>query len=125
MCGTTTGGYMGWESPGGTTHFAPPTFHYEAAYSPLIPSSSDPHHPTPLCSSQLEGRGQQQQPHTVHFHVQPGEAVSLQLGEQVQTIQVITYDETEMLFIRIRWMRRLKIQVNVVVPKLIQLSVIC
>ncbi len=103
LCGTTSG-YMGWESPGGTTHFAPPSFHYEAAYSPVIVSPTngtaaaataglcEPHH-TPLCSQGVlaaeGGRGQQPQQHTVHFHVQPGEAVSLQLGEQVQTIQVL------------------------------------
>jgi hypothetical protein len=77
---------MGWESPGGTTHFAPPSFHYEAAYSPLISSGSC----EPLCGDgRGGGGGGGPQQHTVHFHVQPGEAVSLQLGEQVQTIQVI------------------------------------
>jgi hypothetical protein len=37
----------------------------------------------------VEGGGRTPHQHTVHFHVQPGEAVSLQLGEQVQTIQVV------------------------------------
>jgi len=87
---------MGWESPGGTTHFAPPTYHYEPAYSPVIASppngvsSLDPL-VAPHCAQGvgLEGGGRPPpHQHTVHFHVQPGEAVSLQLGEQVQTIQV-------------------------------------
>jgi hypothetical protein len=47
-CGSSGGGYhMGWESPGGTTHFAPPAYthhthhHYEAAaYSGLVEGSA-------------------------------------------------------------------------------------
>jgi hypothetical protein len=47
-CGSSGSGYhMGWESPGGTTHFAPPAYthhthhHYEAAaYSGLVEGSA-------------------------------------------------------------------------------------
>jgi hypothetical protein len=42
----------------------------------------------PCSQGGVEGGGRTPHQHTVHFHVQPGEAVSLQLGEQVQTIQV-------------------------------------
>jgi len=80
---------MGWESPGGTTHYTPPNFQYDTCYpmGNTPPNGSTegvvpPPPPPPQCGT--NGRDGQQ---AVHFHVKAGEAVSLQLGGQVQTIQ--------------------------------------
>ena len=91
-------GYMSWEPvsngdhPG---HYPPPPPGGYPAYDPSYPAPviNGNHEPAPgpgvtvtMCPSggdQRPGHGQ----HTVHFHVHQGEAVSLQLGEQVQMIQ--------------------------------------
>jgi len=95
--------YMGWESPGGTTHFTPQHNNYqyvaESCYPIInppngtsappppegVPTGPPPTAVPPPCpgdNSRSGGAGQ-----TVHFHVKQGEAVSLSLGGQVQTIQ--------------------------------------
>ena len=92
---------MGWESPGGTTHYTAPIdqYQYEANNYPVVITPPNNNgcetggsgHVTTVTmvnqppAGEAANRGGPQ--HTVHFHVHQGEAVSLQLGEQVQMIQ--------------------------------------
>ena len=88
-----TGGppYMGgWDGQTeGMAHYSYPGY---SAYPPDVPPNghsdqSLPHGVTvTMCNSGQAGDNNRGQ-HTVHFHVHQGEAVSLQLGEQVQMIQ--------------------------------------
>ena len=90
------GQFVPWEGSDGTMHYTtPPGYSYEASVPVVVTppnglSNCDPNHgvTVTMCNNGQQGgeinsRGQ----HTVHFHVHQGEAVSLQLGEQVQMIQ--------------------------------------
>jgi len=87
--------YMGWESPDGVTHYAPVNYQYDAGFPVVITppngttNSCDPNHgvTVTMCNNGQSGESNNRGQHTVHFHVHQGEAVSLQLGEQVQMIQ--------------------------------------
>jgi len=87
--------YMGWESPDGVTHYAPVNYQYDAGLPVVITppngttTSCDPNHgvTVTMCNNGPAGESNNRGQHTVHFHVHQGEAVSLQLGEQVQMIQ--------------------------------------
>jgi len=87
--------YMGWESPDGVTHYAPVNYQYDAGFPVVITppngstTSCDPNHgvTVTMCNNGPSGESSTRGQHTVHFHVHQGEAVSLQLGEQVQMIQ--------------------------------------
>ena len=87
--------YMGWESPDGVTHYAPVNYQYDAGLPVVITppngstTSCDPNHgvTVTMCNNGPSGESNNRGQHTVHFHVHQGEAVSLQLGEQVQMIQ--------------------------------------
>ena len=88
--------YMGWESPGGTTHFTPPNFQYDTSCYPMVitpPNGTvEAGPPPPHCLQPPDnGRGQQ----TVHFHVKQAEAVSLQLGGQVNRSGIYTRTNNE------------------------------
>jgi hypothetical protein len=89
------GHFMPWESSDGTTHYTSPAgYPYDTAVPVVVTPPNGINNCEPnqvvsvtMCnnpSQQGEIRGNQ---HTVHFHVHQGEAVSLQLGEQVQMIQ--------------------------------------
>ena len=90
------GHFIPWEAGDGTSHYtAPPGYSYDAAVPVVVTppngiSNCDPNHgvTVTMCNNngqqgEVNSRGQ----HTVHFHVHQNEAVSLQLGEQVQLIQ--------------------------------------
>jgi len=90
------GQFVPWEGSDGTMHYTtPPGYSYEASVPVVVTppngmNNCDPNHgvTVTMCNNGQQGgeinsRGQ----HTVHFHVHQGEAVSLQLGEQVQMIQ--------------------------------------
>lgn len=98
--------YMGWESPGGTTHYTPSPmnmasmasgYQYDGHTYPVVitpPSSGcesgqGPGVTVTMCNPSPTGDGMTANAgqHIVHFHVHQGEAISLQLGEQVQMIQ--------------------------------------
>lgn len=87
--------YMGWEGPDGVTHYTPVNYQYEAGFPVVITppngttTSCDPNHgvTVTMCNNGPTGESNNRGQHTVHFHVHQGEAVSLQLGEQVQMIQ--------------------------------------
>jgi hypothetical protein len=87
--------FMPWESSDGTTHYTPsPGYTYDAS-SPMpvvvtppngISQPCDPNHgvTVTMCNNGQQGEIHSRGQHTVHFHVHQGEAVSLQLGEQVE-----------------------------------------
>ena len=87
--------FMGWEGGEGMTYSYQG---YDPGYPPVVVNNGpvqngnhDQHGVTvTMCPTGQTGdqaqNGQRGQ-HTVHFHVHQGEAVSLQLGEQVQMIQ--------------------------------------
>ena len=104
--------HMGWESPGGTTHFTtPPTFQYEPCYPMVItpmnggppqegvPPAGPPPPLPPQCMNGDSGRGNVSgggnqaagngPPPTLHFHVKPGDPVQLPPGGQVQILYYI------------------------------------
>merc|ERR1719228_2377776 len=73
----------------------PPGYSYDASVPVVITppngisNQCDPNHgvTVTMCNNGQQGEINSRGQHTVHFHVHQGEAVSLQLGEQVQMIQ--------------------------------------
>ena len=103
-------GYIGgWEAPDGMSgggHYPGYPSYDASGYPPVIvnppngnPDPAQPQHGVTVTMCQSGGQGQtgggqvntgeapSRGQHTVHFHVHQGEAVTLQLGEQVQMIQ--------------------------------------
>lgn len=88
--------FIPWESSDGVTHYTSPTttYPFEGGVPVVITppngiSNCDPNHgvTVTMCNNGQQGELTNRGQHTVHFHVHQGEAVSLQLGEQVQMIQ--------------------------------------
>ena len=100
--------FMPWESSDGTTHYTPsPGYTYDAS-SPMpvvvtppngISQPCDPNHgvTVTMCNNGQQGEINSRGQHTVHFHVHQGEAVSLQLGEQVENF-ILAFSDFNTIF---------------------------